>query len=127
MEDQEIANVVIQIADKLGIAASEIAKIFIEAQPKIAIVNISLLLLTIVITGVVFKKSWVYFYNKGKEDSKSTSYIDENVVAPAALIAIVTLFICLITSLAMADSLYKLVVPEYMGLKDLLITFSRLI
>ena len=54
MEDQEIVNVIAQVTDKLGIAVSEIARIFIEAQPKIAIVNIVLILFTLLISSVAF-------------------------------------------------------------------------
>jgi len=126
MEDQEIVNVIAQVTDKLGIAVSEIARIFIEAQPKIAIINIVLLLFTLLIPIVVFVVSWKHFFNKEKIKYATISRTDESVIGPATTYALITLITCIIMVLTLSDSFYRLIVPEYMGLKDMIYTFATI-
>ena len=127
MEDKEIANVIVQLADKLGIAVSEITKIFIDAQQKLAIVDIVIMLFVIITTISVLLFTLKYIYKHKKEERDGSSYkvsiTDEDIIMPVVLVAIVTMFFCMIISFTLTNALYRLVTPEYMGIKDMVNTF----
>jgi len=126
MEEQEIASVIIQIADKLGIAVSEISRIFVEAQPKIAIINIIMTLFVALVPTIIFVIVWQYYFNKEKIKYASISRTDENVIGPSVCILLIALVICFFIALMLSDSFYRLLVPEYMGLKDMIHTFATI-
>jgi len=125
MENKELANVVVQLADKLGMAVSEVTKIFIDAQQKLAIVDIVLMLfVTITMISVsLFTLKYLYKKKKEEEHSYKISVTNEDILMPTLLVLIVTMLICAMISLALTNALYRLVAPEYMGIKDMVSTF----
>ena len=127
MENKEIANIIVQLTDKLGITVSEVTKIFIDAQQKLAIVDIVLMLFVTITTISVLLFTLKYIYKQKKEEKEGSSYkvsiTDEDIIMPVIVIVFVTMLICTLISLALVNAWYRLVAPEYMGIKDMISTF----
>jgi len=112
-ETELIMNTLIALSDKIGIAATEISRIFIEAQPKIAMVNLTLAGIIIILTSISMAIVAYIEYNINHSDD----------CLSAILVAgIVTLVISIFIAAIIAPNLYAIVAPEYIGLKDMIST-----
>jgi len=125
MENKEIANIIVQLTDKLGITVSEVTKIFIDAQQKLAMVDIIMLLfvITTTIAVSVFTLKLIHKNKKEERPDSKVSITDEDIIMPTAIVTFITILFCLVISTLLVTALYRLVAPEYMGIKDMISTF----
>lgn len=108
---QIIMNTIEKLADKLGIAVADVARIFMEAQAKIGMVN---LIAASLIIGTALMVWVIITYISYKDLQK----IDDAIFM-GALIAVCWTVMWGIISLFVMPSVYMVVAPEYMGLKDM--------
>ncbi len=121
-DTQIIADTVMKLADKLGIAVSEVARIFIEAQPKLAMVDLYMMVGTILSTLIVVSIAWYIAYKIEKKKYAGTSLFDANVFMPVFFAGMIWLIIVMFAFISLENILYRLSAPEYMGLRDMIQT-----
>lgn len=115
---QIIMNTIEKLADKLGIAVEQVAQIFIHAQVVIGMVNVITAVVVIITTIVVGYMVGKATY-KDHHDSKDA--IGEAVTSGFFVGVIWLLIFSAILSVVL-PSIYMIVAPEYMGLKDMITT-----
>jgi uncharacterized membrane-anchored protein len=118
-----IMNTIEKLADKLGIAVTDVARIFMEAQTKIGMVDLILMILVFGISLIVFV---VLFYLFQIEETNFKENMWENAGAAFTLTFFIWI-ILFVATLFISDPLHKIVAPEYMGLKEMLFTIGRII
>lgn len=113
-DTQIIMNTIEKLADKLGIAVSEVARIFIQAQTAIGIVNV-IAAAFIIITSIAVG------YMVGRNTYKSDGTLDSSLFA-GFFMGMTWMLIFALISTFVLPSIYMIVAPEYMGLKDMIMT-----
>lgn len=125
MEDlNTIGNAMVVIADKLGIAIGEVYEIFLNSQIVLAYISIIQLVIVIgvpliVCTAFYYQKKKVYLEDKKYNRNPINFIIDENVLVPMIIIAIVSFIIACVVALFLNDILIRLLIPEYATIKDM--------
>lgn len=117
MSEDEIMSIVMQLADRLGIAVEQIARIFIEGQAKVGMIDAILILFVFLSSAIVF------LYTLHVEINAETK-VKTITVEPASVIAIVWFVVMGVMALFIAHPLHQIVAPEYMGLKEMITTLT---
>lgn len=120
--DQELSDVVIVLADRLGIAAHEVFGIFAGAQPVIGIVSILANILGILLAFYVGKRVHRYLLVACKDEDGDWKDDDYSLWEPFAVTIVVAvgLFMFVEMFAMFGDCVLRIVVPDYMAAKELI-------
>lgn len=122
----EMSEALIQIADKLGIATTEIYQIMLSAQQVKGAVMLGEFLIGISILFFVLKYTWKAACEKEKTEAKDEfscfDFSDKfmHVFFPAFFLVIILIMIFGIIN----DGLLKLIIPEYTALTEMISTLA---
>lgn len=130
INESEFATAIDIIADRLGIAVTEIFEIFVEAQATIGVLTIAIIfaaILTCLISYFIMMKliSGKYTYrNAIKKLDRASTYTDSDttfvyVVAPV-IVAVITLFVSALIFECVGDGLIRILCPEYTAITDII-------
>jgi len=120
--EQEISDVIIVLADRLGIAAHEVFGIFVGAQPVIGIVSIVANALGILLALYAGKRVHSYLSAACKDDDGDWEDDDYSFLEPVAVIIVVAVGLFMFVGMfsMFGDSVLRIVVPDYMAAKEII-------
>lgn len=118
----EMSEALIQLADKLGIATTEIYQIILSAQQIKGVVTLVECFIAIGIMFLISKPIRTLF-NKIKENESEYSDGSEKWMI-VTTVSFISLFIMWITLGILTDALYKILMPEYTALTEMISTLA---
>lgn len=120
--EQELSDVLIVLADMLGVAAEAVFDIFVGAQPLIGVISIAaniLGILTACLTArYVHKKLVIIWHDKDGDWVDDDCNIWEPVVVAIVLVFGVLVFVEIFA--IFGDCVLRIVAPEYMAAKEII-------
>ena len=120
--EQELSDVLVVLADRLGVAAEAVFGIFVGAQPLIGVIAIAANILGILAACLtaryVHKKLVIIWHDKDGDWVDDELSIWEPVVV--AIVFAVGLFVFVEMFVMLGDCVLRIVAPEYMAVKEII-------
>ncbi len=122
---QIVSDTILKLADKLGIAVEQIARIYMTAQFNLGLVDLAMILGVAISTIIVFVVLMLSFHKDEKDcGGKSVTWTDDRVIGPAFWLSLLWLIFAIIISAFLGAALDRIVAPEYMGLQQMISDFK---
>jgi uncharacterized membrane protein YidH (DUF202 family) len=128
--EEQFVTAIDMIAEKLGIAATEIFKIFVGAQATIGILMIAeCVMIILLFVGTYFAAAKLisghYNYRDAlKEMDESDKYVDEDmkelILAGPIIITVVLTFIFSLTIDTICNGVLRIMCPEYSAISEII-------
>lgn len=119
---QEAAQVMEMIAQKSGYAVAEIFKVYVQAQPIIALANI-IRLAVIAGAGVIVWKKSFHYLNEMQQDQLNWGKNDSAFFATIA--ALVGALAALFLTIPLHDAILQVLAPKYMAIEQIIETVRQ--
>ena len=119
--EQELSDVLIVLADKLGVATERVFDVFVGAQVLIGVIDIAVVIGAVAVGVYTAYKTFRWF--RKRDEDEDGDWNDEDILGAVCIALGVGAVVCMVCGMALdivGASVLHIVVPEYTAAKEII-------